>query len=69
MHTEASDFLGGLRPVRRTSEEVCAAVLFKYMILEKKFMCIFASYLNLRPIRAFLHMIRLHTKCDTFKDD
>lgn len=45
MHTEASDFLGGLRPVRRTSEEVCAAVLFKYMILEKKFMCIFASYL------------------------
>lgn len=35
MHTEASDFLGGLRPVRRTSEEVCAVVLLQYMMLVK----------------------------------
>ena len=27
MHTEAADFLGGLRPVRKQCEEVCAYCL------------------------------------------
>ena len=52
MHTEASDFLGGLRPVRRTSEEVGFCALEE----DCSFTCIMCAFLTLVVTKAILHV-------------